>query len=47
LATALVSVLVTCTVKVDVAAAVGVPDRVPPADNVRPDGKAPVVSENV
>jgi hypothetical protein len=47
LAKALVRVLVTCTVKLNVPAAVGVPDTVPPADNVRPDGKAPVVTENV
>jgi len=40
-------VLVTSTVKVNVPAAVGVPDKVPPADNVVPVGTAPEVTENV
>jgi len=39
--------LATCTVKVNEPAAVGVPDKVPAADNVVPVGTAPEVTENV
>jgi hypothetical protein len=42
-----VSVLVTCTAKVDAPTAVGVPDRIPPADNVTSAGRVPEASENV
>ncbi len=47
LATAVARVLVTCTVKVNVPAPVGVPDRIPPADKVVPVGRVPEASENV
>ncbi len=43
----MVAVTTHCTVKVNVPTAVSVPDRVPFAAKLRPDGGVPEASENV